>query len=140
MTGRPRLVVALVVASLLSVFLVYNLVISNGGRLVVSVGQLLANVHGSATQTVTLAGHVVSCEPSCGPQAPFTMVVRDNQTGQTVTASYRSGAVPDAFRRGRDVIVTGKLHRGMFVGNADTLLTKCPSKYASKPSKRSAAS
>jgi cytochrome c-type biogenesis protein CcmE len=39
--------------------------------------------------------------------------------------------VPDAFRVGRSVIVTGKLDQGgVFSAKPDTLLTKCPSKYS----------
>jgi cytochrome c-type biogenesis protein CcmE len=39
--------------------------------------------------------------------------------------------VPDPFRDGREVIVTGKLENGTFVGDKDSLITKCPSKFTS---------
>jgi cytochrome c-type biogenesis protein CcmE len=40
-----------------------------------------------------------------------------------------TGEVPDPFRDGREVIVTGKLQDGTFVGQRDSLITKCPSKF-----------
>ena len=41
-----------------------------------------------------------------------------------------SGTVPDPFREGREVLVTGELEGGRFVGNDMT--TKCPSKFTAK--------
>jgi cytochrome c-type biogenesis protein CcmE len=43
-----------------------------------------------------------------------------------------TGAVPDPFREGREVIVTGAMRNGVFVAEEDSLVTKCPSKF-SKP-------
>lgn len=47
---------------------------------------------------------------------------------QQVQVSYH-GAIPDMFEAGRDVVVEGKMHDGVFV--ADVLMTKCASKYES---------
>jgi cytochrome c-type biogenesis protein CcmE len=44
-----------------------------------------------------------------------------------------TGTVPDPFREGREVIVTVQKHGGQFVGERDSLITKCPSKYKSAP-------
>jgi cytochrome c-type biogenesis protein CcmE len=38
------------------------------------------------------------------------------------------------FREGREVAVQGTLRNGLFVGQRDTLVTKCPSKYVDKKS------
>jgi cytochrome c-type biogenesis protein CcmE len=47
--------------------------------------------------------------------------------------TYR-GAVPDPFRAGREVIVDVRKEGGVFVGEKDSLITKCPSKFtAEKP-------
>ena len=46
---------------------------------------------------------------------------------------FYSGVVPDPFRVGREVIVTGKLQNGTFVAERDSLVTKCPSKFQTKP-------
>jgi cytochrome c-type biogenesis protein CcmE len=40
-----------------------------------------------------------------------------------------SGAVPEPFREGREIIVTVRLAGGAFVGERDSLTTKCPSKF-----------
>ena len=40
-----------------------------------------------------------------------------------------TGAVPDPFRDGREVIVSGELKQGTFVAERDSLVTKCPSKF-----------
>jgi NADH dehydrogenase FAD-containing subunit len=47
----------------------------------------------------------------------------------TVRVVYR-GSVPDLFRVGRHVVVDGRLRHGSFVAVRDSLVTKCPSKYA----------
>ena len=39
------------------------------------------------------------------------------------------GVVPDPFREGREVIVSGQLEGGTFVAERDSLVTKCPSKF-----------
>ena len=130
MTVRPRLVIALSVASLLAVFLVYQL--AHGSQLIVTVAQLRAGDNGAATKTVQLTGTAVSCVgTSCsGAQAPFTIVLKDDGSSQTMPVSYRSGSVPDAFRDGRHIIVTGHMVGDRFVANPDSLVTKCPSKYS----------
>ena len=59
--------------------------------------------------------------------------VRDRKgTGGSIPVVY-TGVVPDPFRVGREVIVTGKLKDGTFVGERDSLVTKCPSKFQTKP-------
>jgi cytochrome c-type biogenesis protein CcmE len=47
------------------------------------------------------------------------------------------GTVPDLFKVGREVVVTGALQNGTFVAKNGSLSTKCPSKYA--PAKKTAA-
>jgi len=60
--------------------------------------------------------------------------VRDRDGTATVAVHY-VGAVPDPFKEGREVIV--KVRRGpagTFMGERDSLITKCPSKFtAQKP-------
>jgi cytochrome c-type biogenesis protein CcmE len=58
--------------------------------------------------------------------------IRDRDGTRSVPVSY-SGAVPDPFRDGREVIVSGRLRNGTFVGERDSLVTKCPSKFTKKP-------
>jgi cytochrome c-type biogenesis protein CcmE len=60
--------------------------------------------------------------------------VRDRTGNASVAVSY-AGAVPEPFREGREVIVTVRRRGAGFVGERDSLVTKCPSKFvAAKPS------
>jgi len=57
----------------------------------------------------------------------FTL--RDIEGSATVPVSY-TGSVPDLFQVGRHVYLRGELKNGLFVAEPDSLVTKCPSKYA----------
>jgi cytochrome c-type biogenesis protein CcmE len=54
--------------------------------------------------------------------------IRDRDGSESVAVAY-SGVVPDPFRDGREVIVSGELKQGTFVAERDSLVTKCPSKF-----------
>jgi len=55
------------------------------------------------------------------------------RTGQASVPVRYQGAVPDPFREGREVIVTVQRDaRGTFVGEKDSLITKCPSKFSDR--------
>jgi cytochrome c-type biogenesis protein CcmE len=54
--------------------------------------------------------------------------IRDRDGTESVPVSY-TGVVPDPFREGREVIVSGELKQGTFVAERDSLVTKCPSKF-----------
>jgi cytochrome c-type biogenesis protein CcmE len=55
-------------------------------------------------------------------------VIRDREGAGKVPVSYE-GVVPDPFREGREVIVSGEMKSGTFVAERDSLVTKCPSKF-----------
>jgi cytochrome c-type biogenesis protein CcmE len=59
--------------------------------------------------------------------------IRDRKGSASVPVRY-TGAVPDPFREGREVIVKGALEKGEFVAERDSLVTKCPSKFKKKDS------
>ena len=63
-----------------------------------------------------------------GNKINFEVADRDDPSA-SVPVNY-SGTVPDPFREGREVIVTGELRDGTFVAEKDSLITKCPSKFA----------
>jgi cytochrome c-type biogenesis protein CcmE len=54
--------------------------------------------------------------------------IRDRDGTTSVPVVYE-GVVPDPFREGREVIVSGELQKGTFVAERDSLVTKCPSKF-----------
>jgi cytochrome c-type biogenesis protein CcmE len=59
--------------------------------------------------------------------------IRDRDGTKSVPVTY-TGSVPDPFRDGREVIVSGELKQGTFVGERDSLVTKCPSKFTKEQS------
>ena len=66
-----------------------------------------------------------------GDELRFTL--QDRAGSASVPVRY-SGAVPDPFREGREVIVKGKLRHGVFAAERDSLVTKCPSKFTKQHS------
>jgi cytochrome c-type biogenesis protein CcmE len=59
--------------------------------------------------------------------------VRDRSGAASVPIRY-TGVVPDPFREGREVIVTVRKQGSVFVGEKDSLVTKCPSKFTDQQS------
>jgi cytochrome c-type biogenesis protein CcmE len=55
--------------------------------------------------------------------------VQDRDGGASVPVRYK-GQLPDPFREGREVIVDVRKQAGVFVGQPDSLITKCPSKFS----------
>ncbi len=122
-----RLVVALSVAAVLAVFLLYTS-IAGGGTPSIAPSELA----GRTTQ-VSLVGHVVGPVTGDPHAAGMRFTLRDVQGGSPARLKvlYR-GSVPDLFRTDRDVVVDGTLSNGVFVAVPGSLVTKCPSKYAPK--------
>ena len=46
--------------------------------------------------------------------------------------------MPDQFKQGREVVVTGAIEDGVFVARNDSLITLCPSKFTDRPGDTSA--
>jgi cytochrome c-type biogenesis protein CcmE len=120
-----RLVVALSVAAVLAIFLLYTS-IAGGGTPSLQPSQL-AGREGK----VALAGVVVGRVTGDARGEGKRFRLRDVNGKTTIPVVYR-GSVPDQFKRGRQVYLEGELRNGTFVGAPDTLVTKCPSKYAPK--------
>jgi cytochrome c-type biogenesis protein CcmE len=78
--------------------------------------------------TYQLTGRVVEGSVS-RDDTELRFDVEDRDGGASVPVDY-TGAVPDPFREGREVIVTGELQSGTFVAERDSLITKCPSKFS----------
>jgi cytochrome c-type biogenesis protein CcmE len=118
-----RLVVALSVAAALAVFLLYTS-LAGGSTPSLRPSQLAAH-----SGTVSLAGVVLSPVRGDAHEGGLRFRLRDiNGTG-SVPVVY-TGSLPDLFGVGRDVSVRGKLQGGLFIAERDSLVTKCPSKYA----------
>ena len=63
--------------------------------------------------------------------------VEDRAGGAAIPLAY-TGTVPDPFREGREVIVTVQKQGGRYVGERNSLITKCPSKYKTRSAEREA--
>lgn len=59
----------------------------------------------------------------------LTFRVRDRSGSVSVPVRY-SGAVPDPFRAGREIVIKVRKEGSVFVGERDSLVTKCPSKFS----------
>jgi cytochrome c-type biogenesis protein CcmE len=124
---RIRLVVALTAALLLAGALAYTSFSASSAA--VQPSRLLASA--DAGRTYQLTGKVV--DGSISHRGDATVFrVRDRNGRASVPVSY-VGTVPDPFRDGREVIVTVRKKGAMFVGERDSLITKCPSKFTDKP-------
>jgi len=125
-TGSPvRLVIALSVASILAVFLLYTS-LAGGARPSLRPSQLPGH-----SGQVDLAGLVLGPVRGNPDGGGMRFVLRDVDGIATVRVLYR-GSVPDLFRAGRHVYMRGRLRQGLFVAVPGSLVTKCPSKYAPK--------
>jgi cytochrome c-type biogenesis protein CcmE len=120
-----RLVVALSVAAVLAIFLLYTS-IAGGGTPSLQPSQI-AGREGK----IALAGVVVRPVSGDARGAGKRFRLRDIDGQATVPVVYK-GSVPDQFKAGRQIYLEGELRNGTFVGAPDTLVTKCPSKYAPK--------
>ena len=121
---KIRLVVALSAAVLLAVALIYT---SFGAATEAREPSevLAAGPTGDSSQ---VTGEVVSSK-QVGTDLHFEMKDRDGG-GKVLPVDY-TGQIPDPFRTGREVIVTGKLNDdGVLVAEKDSLITKCPSKFS----------
>ena len=126
---RIRLVVALGAALLLSVALIYQSFSASSEARTPS--QLLASA--DAGRSYELTGKVVDGSiHKAGTTYEFR--VRDRNGSASVPIKY-TGSVADTFRGGREVIVTVKRQGTTFVGERDSLVTKCPSKFQEQQSK-----
>jgi cytochrome c-type biogenesis protein CcmE len=123
---KIRLVVALSVAVLLSVALIYTSFSASTEAKEPS--ELISAAPGTNAE---MTGEVVKGSiRHQGNGIAFRVVDRDG-SGRSLPVTYK-GTVPDPFRGGREIVLTGSVENGTFVGEPETLITKCPSKFTTK--------
>ena len=121
---KVRLVVALTAAVLLAATLVF---VSFGSSTEAKTpSQVLAAGSGASYE---MTGKVVPGSVRRPADGTLQFRVADREGSGTSVPVHYSGTVPDPFRDGREVIVTGRLEHGVFVGERNSLVTKCPSKF-----------
>ena len=59
--------------------------------------------------------------------------VQDKQNAAARVEVVYTGAVPDAFKATREVVMTGTRQGSVFVAQRNSMITKCPSKFVNQP-------
>lgn len=124
---KIRLVVALSAALLLATALIYTSFSTSNQSLDPS--RLTASAQPGRSYELT--GKVAA--GSVTRQGDLMQFRVQDRSGRASVPVVYSGAVPDPFREGREVIVTVRKTGAVFVGEKDSLITKCPSKYTDAP-------
>jgi cytochrome c-type biogenesis protein CcmE len=124
---KVRLVVALSAAVVLATALIYTSFSAASPALTPS--QLLRSAQPGRTYLLT--GTVAKGSVHHDGEV-LDFAVRDRGGSTAVPLAY-TGTVPDPFREGREVIVTVEKQGGRYVGERNTLITKCPSKFKTAP-------
>jgi cytochrome c-type biogenesis protein CcmE len=120
-----RLVAALSAAVLLATALVYtSFSASSEAR---SPSQLLSQAESGKTYQLT--GKVVAGYERDGTVTHFR--VRDRTGDVSVPVRYE-GVLPDPFRADREIIIDVRKEGDTWVGQKDSLVTKCPSKFTAE--------
>jgi cytochrome c-type biogenesis protein CcmE len=122
-----RLVVALSAAVLLASALIYTSFSAASPALTPSQLVREAQPGRSYELTGTVAKGSVHREGNV-----LHFAVEDRAGGTAIPLAY-TGVVPDPFREGREVIVNVEKQGGRYIGENNSLITKCPSKYKTAP-------
>jgi cytochrome c-type biogenesis protein CcmE len=131
---RARFAIAIVLAAALGAWLAWT---SLGGSLETYTSPALITRQGADGTTYRLNGlvakgapHDAAARAESATGLRFVVQDKDNPA-RRVPVLYR-GAVPDTFRDGREVVVTGRMADGVFVAERNGLTTLCPSKFQAK--------
>ena len=122
-----RLIVALAVAAVLAVFLLYTAVAGNSTPTFTP--SQLANHTGKLAVVGVVVGPLAGDSHSASGLR-FGLKNIDGKSG-VVPVVYHGDNPPPLFKAGRNVVVSGSYAHGRVSGS--NILTKCPSKYTSKP-------
>jgi cytochrome c-type biogenesis protein CcmE len=118
-----RLILALSVAGVLAIFLVY-VAIAGGGT-----PQLQPSELRGRTGEVVLTGKVVHRTVRDLPAEGVRFRLRDREGTTSILVRYPD-TPPDQFKAGRELYLRGELRNGVFLGKPGSMVTKCPSKYS----------
>jgi cytochrome c-type biogenesis protein CcmE len=125
--SSARLVVALAVAAVLAVFLLYTAVAGNSTPTLTP-----SEIQGKSGQ-LAVVGLVVG--PVRGDShgangLRFRLTDPQGASTKRIDVTYRGTTPPPLFKIGRSVVVTGVYAHGRLEGTS--IVTKCPSKYTTK--------
>jgi cytochrome c-type biogenesis protein CcmE len=124
---KIRLVVALSVAVLLAVALIYTSF--SASTQAKEPSEIISAAPGTSYQ---MTGEVVKGSVRhLGEEGIAFQVVDRKGASKALPVTYK-GTVPDPFRGGREIVLEGSVANGTFVGEPETLITKCPSKFTTQ--------
>lgn len=142
MRSRARFAIAITLAVALGGWLLFT---SLGGSLEEYTSPATISAGATADGTYRLNGTVATGAPQDAAARAqsadglrFWIVDKDDAT-QRVAVVYR-GSVPDTFKVGREVVVTGQVKDGVFEARNNSLIALCPSKFTEQASDQSASS
>ena len=124
-----RLVVALAVAGVLAIFLLYTAVAGH------STPTLTPSQTQGKSGKLQVVGKVVGTlrgDSHAASGLQFQLADPQGHSAKRVDVVYHGAAPPPLFRVGRSVVVTGTYAHGSLQGT--DIVTKCPSKYTSSAS------
>ena len=124
---KTRLIVTLGIALLLSTALIYTSF--SASTVAKTPSQLLAS--SNPGESYQLTGKVVDGSVKKADDV-LIFRVKDRaapEDAKSILVKY-TGTVPDPFKEGREVIVTGKVTGDEMVAKPNSLITKCPSKFS----------
>ena len=126
-----RLVVALAVAGVLAVFLLYT-AIAGSSTPTLTPSQVNAKTAGKLSVVGIVLAPLRGDSHSTGGLR-FALKDPTGSKPGRVDVVYHGTTPPPLFKVGRSVVVTGTLAGGRLTGT--NILTKCPSKYTAAPAK-----
>lgn len=134
---KTRLIVTLGIALLLATALIYTSF--SASTVARTPTQLLAS--STPGESYELSGKVVKGSVKKTDDL-LIFRVRDRSASDasaSMLVKY-TGTVPDPFREGREIIVTGKVAHGELIAEPNSLVTKCPSKFTNSQGSGSSSS
>ena len=127
-----RLIIALAVAGVLAVFLIYT-ALAGASTPDVTPSQLATQKPGKIALVGTVVGPIAG-DSHAAAGLRFRIREIGKKNGATAQVVYHGDSPPPLFAVGRNVVVNGNyIGGGRLQGNG--ILTKCPSKYTASTSK-----
>jgi cytochrome c-type biogenesis protein CcmE len=123
-----RLIVALAVAAVLAVFLLYTAV---AGHSTPTLTPSQVAGHSGQLAVVGVVVGQLGGDSHSASGLRFGLKNIDGRSG-IVPVVYHGASPPPLFKVGRSVVVSGTFRSGRLAAN--DIVTKCPSKYTAKPS------
>ncbi len=119
-----RLIVALAVAAVLAIFLLYTAI---AGKSTPELSPSQLATHPGSASVVGIVVGPVSGDSHAAGGLRFGLRDRGTSKGVVVPVVYHGDSPPPLFKATREVVVTGTYTHGRIHGT--NILTKCPSKY-----------